>query len=256
VTFVVVVVAALLAVFPTTAALGFLVCLLAIVPAIIAFRRTRKGTATNHGRSFATVLMAPVFLVVGIVMAPAAAPQVEPASDATALAAPAPVPAPAPVAPVAPAPLLAAPVPAAAPVDQAPAVVPPTVRKAPPTSVHAAPAQPSTHVAEQVVAPPAPKPAAAPAPKPAPAPVAKPAPAPKPAPVAAAKPAPAAKPATASSACNESTSYVNVDGDCVHRPTNSGGSSGATARCNDGSVSYSENHRGTCSGHKGVAQWL
>jgi hypothetical protein len=31
---------------------------------------------------------------------------------------------------------------------------------------------------------------------------------------------------------------------------------GATARCRDGSCSFSQNRRGTCSGHGGVAQWL
>ena len=31
---------------------------------------------------------------------------------------------------------------------------------------------------------------------------------------------------------------------------------GATARCRDGTYSYSQNHRGTCSHHGGVAQWL
>ena len=31
---------------------------------------------------------------------------------------------------------------------------------------------------------------------------------------------------------------------------------GATARCRDGTLSYSEHHRGTCSHHGGVAQWL
>ena len=30
---------------------------------------------------------------------------------------------------------------------------------------------------------------------------------------------------------------------------------GATARCNDGTYSYSANHRGTCSHHGGVAEW-
>ncbi len=32
--------------------------------------------------------------------------------------------------------------------------------------------------------------------------------------------------------------------------------SGATAICNDGTYSYSQNRRGTCSHHGGVAQWL
>jgi hypothetical protein len=31
---------------------------------------------------------------------------------------------------------------------------------------------------------------------------------------------------------------------------------GATARCRDGTLSYSEHHRGTCSHHGGVADWL
>lgn len=32
--------------------------------------------------------------------------------------------------------------------------------------------------------------------------------------------------------------------------------SGPTARCNDGTVSYSQNHSGTCSYHGGVNQWF
>lgn len=31
---------------------------------------------------------------------------------------------------------------------------------------------------------------------------------------------------------------------------------GATAECRDGTYSYSENHRGTCSHHGGVKRWL
>lgn len=31
---------------------------------------------------------------------------------------------------------------------------------------------------------------------------------------------------------------------------------GATALCRDGTYSYSQHHRGTCSHHGGVAQWL
>lgn len=48
--------------------------------------------------------------------------------------------------------------------------------------------------------------------------------------------------------------YRNVDGNCVHRPSSS--PSGASAKCRDGSYSYSQNRRGTCSGHGGVASWL
>ena len=49
-------------------------------------------------------------------------------------------------------------------------------------------------------------------------------------------------------------SYINVDGNCVPRPSDT--PSGASARCNDGSYSYSQNRRGTCSRHGGVAEWL
>lgn len=41
----------------------------------------------------------------------------------------------------------------------------------------------------------------------------------------------------------------------VQQPVTSDSSSGATALCNDGTYSYSANHRGTCSHHGGVAVW-
>jgi len=50
-------------------------------------------------------------------------------------------------------------------------------------------------------------------------------------------------------------SYVNSYGNTVCRPSSSN-TSGATAVCNDGTYSYSQSRRGTCSGHGGVAQWL
>ncbi|WP_410600647.1 DUF3761 domain-containing protein [Amycolatopsis sp. lyj-90] len=51
--------------------------------------------------------------------------------------------------------------------------------------------------------------------------------------------------------------YRNTDGVCVHRPaTGPGAADGATALCKDGSYSYSQNRRGTCSGHGGVRTWL
>ncbi|WET83336.1 DUF3761 domain-containing protein [Amycolatopsis sp. QT-25] len=51
--------------------------------------------------------------------------------------------------------------------------------------------------------------------------------------------------------------YRNTDGVCVHRPaTGPGAAEGATALCEDGSYSYSQNRRGTCSGHGGVRTWL
>jgi uncharacterized membrane protein YgcG len=51
--------------------------------------------------------------------------------------------------------------------------------------------------------------------------------------------------------------YTNVDGNQVHVPVQAPSApAGATARCRDGSWSFSQNHSGTCSHHGGVAQWL
>ncbi|MRH89824.1 DUF3761 domain-containing protein [Nocardia sp. SYP-A9097] len=51
--------------------------------------------------------------------------------------------------------------------------------------------------------------------------------------------------------------YENVDGNCVQRPIQSDTApNGATARCGDGTYSFSQHHRGTCSHHGGVSQWL
>ena len=68
----------------------------------------------------------------------------------------------------------------------------------------------------------------------------------------------APKPAgPASRGTSSSDYYTNVDGDRVHRPVFSRSApSGATARCRDGSYSFSRHRRGTCSHHGGVAQWL
>jgi len=50
-------------------------------------------------------------------------------------------------------------------------------------------------------------------------------------------------------------SYVNSYGNTVCRPSNSN-TGGATAVCKDGTYSYSQSRRGTCSKHGGVARWL
>ncbi|HEX4722697.1 MAG TPA: DUF3761 domain-containing protein [Pseudonocardiaceae bacterium] len=51
--------------------------------------------------------------------------------------------------------------------------------------------------------------------------------------------------------------YINSDGDCVHRPEQAPSApTGATAKCNDGSYSFSKHRSGTCSSHGGVADWL
>ena len=57
---------------------------------------------------------------------------------------------------------------------------------------------------------------------------------------------------------NDNT-YQNVDGNTVHSPAYDEDNevpAGATAQCSDGTYSFSENHRGTCSHHGGVAEWL
>jgi hypothetical protein len=62
--------------------------------------------------------------------------------------------------------------------------------------------------------------------------------------------------------------YTNSDGQCIPDPSSglptggapgllSGGPpAGATAICRDGDYSFSNHHSGTCSGHRGVRQWL
>ena len=57
-------------------------------------------------------------------------------------------------------------------------------------------------------------------------------------------------------ACNN-RHYVNSSGHLVHSPScgNESEPPHHTATCRDGSISFSEHHSGTCSGHGGVAQW-
>lgn len=51
--------------------------------------------------------------------------------------------------------------------------------------------------------------------------------------------------------------YINSAGQRVQSPTYyPSAPRGATARCVDGTYSFSRNRRGTCSHHGGVAQWL
>lgn len=52
--------------------------------------------------------------------------------------------------------------------------------------------------------------------------------------------------------------YTNAYGARVRRPSfsNSGPPAGATAQCRDGSYSFSQSRRGTCSHHGGVSRWL
>jgi len=56
---------------------------------------------------------------------------------------------------------------------------------------------------------------------------------------------------------NSSDYYTAKSGHRVHRPVKADRPpAGASARCRDGSYSFSESRRGTCSWHGGVASWL
>ncbi len=51
--------------------------------------------------------------------------------------------------------------------------------------------------------------------------------------------------------------YVNSDGSHVHKPKASDSKPAeATAKCRDGTWSFSRHRRGTCSRHGGVARWV
>jgi hypothetical protein len=53
--------------------------------------------------------------------------------------------------------------------------------------------------------------------------------------------------------------YTNKKGETVHAPahTKDGKApAGASAKCRDGSFSFSHSRSGTCSGHRGVATWM
>lgn len=64
-------------------------------------------------------------------------------------------------------------------------------------------------------------------------------------------------PHSSSTGSGSGDTYVNVDGNTIHSPvTASSAPPGATAKCKDGTYSFSQHHSGTCSGHHGVAEWL
>jgi hypothetical protein len=57
--------------------------------------------------------------------------------------------------------------------------------------------------------------------------------------------------------CTDNGTYVNSKGETVKRPEScSAAPQGATAQCADGTYSFSQSRRGTCSHHGGVAKWL
>ena len=51
--------------------------------------------------------------------------------------------------------------------------------------------------------------------------------------------------------------YRSTDGQLTHRPTQGSnpGYGRVTATCRDGPWSYSHHHSGTCTRHRGVAEW-
>ena len=65
------------------------------------------------------------------------------------------------------------------------------------------------------------------------------------------------KPDASKANCTNNGTYVNSKGQTVPRPENcSAPPNRATAQCRDGTYSFSQSRRGTCSRHGGVAKWL
>ena len=57
--------------------------------------------------------------------------------------------------------------------------------------------------------------------------------------------------------CTDNGTYTNSKGKDVKQPEScSSAPQGATAQCRDGTYSFSQSRRGTCSHHGGVAKWL
>lgn len=73
-------------------------------------------------------------------------------------------------------------------------------------------------------------------------------------------PSPTAQPQqSAESQLLEHKHYRNMDGKVVHSPAhtrNGEAPPGASAKCRDGTYSFSLHRRGTCTGHGGVDVWL
>lgn len=81
--------------------------------------------------------------------------------------------------------------------------------------------------------------------------------APVPTPAPRVTPAPAPQPAPTPEPVCANGSYVNSAGNRVCSPASTPSApAGASARCVDGSYSFSQSRRGTCSYHGGVSAWL
>ncbi|MFA5778189.1 MAG: DUF3761 domain-containing protein [Candidatus Paceibacterota bacterium] len=69
--------------------------------------------------------------------------------------------------------------------------------------------------------------------------------------------APKTTPSNNTSSLSNDNYYTNTYGNSVHSPAYSNSvPAGASARCGDGTYSFSQNRRGTCSRHGGVNEWL
>jgi hypothetical protein len=63
-------------------------------------------------------------------------------------------------------------------------------------------------------------------------------------------------PVTSSNNLSNDNYYTNVSGNTVHAPAYSSSvPSGASAKCGDGTYSFSQHRQGTCSHHGGVSVW-
>jgi hypothetical protein len=76
------------------------------------------------------------------------------------------------------------------------------------------------------------------------------------APAASTKPAPAATAAAAPAAPAAKPAAKPAPTTTAAAPAPAGAPGDATAICNDGSYSHAQHHRGACSKHHGVKQWL
>jgi len=191
----VVVVGAVFAVIPATALLGALLCVVAIPPAVVSFRRVRKGSGTGRGRALAALVLAPVFFVLALGIRVATSPALTASSRIASRIATPPLThlASAPAPPQSSAALASPPVQAGAPVPVLPAPISaPAASAVAPPSVAAAPVP-----AETSVAPPAPVHSSAPA----------------------NAPALPHRGTAGGSSCEKSTHYVNSKNACVSRPT-------------------------------------
>lgn len=69
---------------------------------------------------------------------------------------------------------------------------------------------------------------------------------------------PYAPPVQSSPQLSNDNYYTNVSGNTVHSPAYTSDNSvpaGASARCRDGTYSFSQHRQGTCSHHGGVSTW-